>query len=87
MEAGFVQQHAYSVVGCEEIDGRKYVTLRNPWARMERRYVKVTEKDGRVHYDVKANTQGLFAQSDNSGTFHMELNDFMNAVDDIYFNE
>ena len=87
MEAGFVQQYAYSVVGCEEIDGRKYVTLRNPWARMERRYVKVTEKDGRVHYDVKANTQGLFAQSDNSGTFHMELNDFMNAVDDIYFNE
>lgn len=85
-EGGLVQGHAYSVTGCEEIDGRKYVTLRNPWARFERTYVKVTETDGRVHYDVKENKQGLFAQSDNSGTFHMELNDFMGCVDDIYFN-
>lgn len=85
-EGGLVQGHAYSVTGCEEIDGRKYITLRNPWARFERTYVKVTETDGRVHYDVKENKQGLFAQSDNSGTFHMELNDFMGCVDDIYFN-
>lgn len=86
LAGGLVQGHAYSVTGCEEIDGRKYVTLRNPWARFERNYVKVTETDGRVHYDVKENKQGLFAQSDNSGTFHMELNDFMGCVDDIYFN-
>lgn len=85
-EAGLVQGHAYSVVGCEVIDGRKYITLRNPWARFERNYVKVTEKDGRVHYDVTENTQGLFAQSDNSGTFHMELNDFMGSVNHIYIN-
>ena len=85
-EGGLVQGHAYSVVGCEQIDGRKYVTLRNPWARFERTYIKVTEKDGRVHYEVKENTQGLFAQSDNSGTFRMELNDFMGSVDHIYIN-
>ena len=86
LAGGLVQGHAYSVTGCEEIDGRKYITLRNPWANYERMYTKVTEKDGRVHYDVKENKQGLFAQSDNSGTFHMELNDFMGCVDDIYFN-
>ena len=85
-EGGLVQGHAYSVTGCEEIDGRKYITLRNPWARFERNYVKVTETDGRVHYEVKENTQGLFAQSDNSGTFHMELNDFMGSVNHIYIN-
>lgn len=85
-EGGLVQGHAYSVTGCEEIDGRKYITLRNPWARFERNYVKVTETDGRVHYEVKENTQGLFAQSDNSGTFHMELNDIMGSVDQIYIN-
>lgn len=85
-EGGLVQGHAYSVTGCEEIDGRKYVTLRNPWARFERNYVKVTETDGRVHYEVTENKQGLFAQSDNSGTFHMELNDFMGSVDQIYIN-
>lgn len=85
-EGGLVQGHAYSVTGCEEINGRKYITLRNPWARFERNYVKVTETDGRVHYEVTENKQGLFAQSDNSGTFHMELNDFMGCVDDIYFN-
>lgn len=86
LAGGLVQGHAYSVTGCEEIDGRKYITLRNPWARFERNYVKVTETDGSVHYEVQENTQGLFAQSDNSGTFHMELNDFMGNVNHIYIN-
>lgn len=86
-EGGLVQGHAYSVVGCKEIDGRKCVTLRNPWANFERQYVKVTETDGRVHYEIQEIKQGIFAQSDTSGTFRMELNDFMGSVDAIYSNE
>lgn len=86
-EGGLVQGHAYSVTGCEEIDGRKYITLRNPWANYERMYTKVTEKDGRVHYEVSSHNKTHIGQSATSGTFHVELNDFMCSVDQIYFND
>ena len=81
-----MQGHAYSVTGCEEVDGRKYITLRNPWANDERMYTKVTEKDGRVHYEVSSHNKTHIGQSATSGTFHVELNDFMCSVDQIYFN-
>lgn len=85
MSGGLAQGHAYSVAGCEEIDGRKYITLRNPWANTERQYVQVTNAKGEVAHKVRKRKQRAIVASERSGMFHMELNDFMNSINMIFY--
>lgn len=85
--SGIVEGHAYSIVGCREIDGRKFIILRNPWGNLEREYVRFTCPDGTVHVGTRAvKHRNRLTQSDTFGMFQMELNDFLNKFDRIYFN-
>jgi len=42
-----VPDHAYSVFGAQEVDGQKYVELRNPWGRVEPGTPDLAPADGR----------------------------------------
>lgn len=85
--SGIVEGHAYSIVDCMEIDGRKYIILRNPWGKLEREYVRFTCPDGTVHVGTRAvKHRNPLTQSDTRGMFQMELNDFLSKFSRIYFN-
>ncbi len=82
MKAGLVEGHAYTVLGCVELNGRKYVRVRNPWGSKIRGYKKViSKKDGKVTYEVKEIDKSKGKQK---GQFLMELNDFISRTDMIY---
>ncbi|MDO4531292.1 MAG: C2 family cysteine protease, partial [Bacillota bacterium] len=83
---GLVEGHVYSVIGAQEISGRKYIQLRNPWGRKSRGYEKIVTPgaDGappQVTYRAKTFD---FWGSEQKGQFLMELNDLVNTVDEIY---
>ncbi len=67
---GLVGSHAYAVLGCEEIDGVKYVKVRNPWGHYGREYQK---KDG-----VLQPTAKRF-----DSTSYIELSDFCKRFEDV----
>lgn len=94
MDDGLSGRHAYAVVGVKEMDGKKFVKLRNPWRTGETGYVKCTKPGENAVYEKVFNMHGvlgidyagsLFRQKD-QGTFYLELNDFVKHVNNIYFN-
>lgn len=85
MDGGFVQGHAYSIIGCKEIDGHKYIQLRNPWGSFGHGYKKITTigADGKA-VAVKYELREMDKHGKKDGRFQMELNDFLNRVDVFY---
>jgi len=45
---GLAESHAYSIIGCKEIEGRKFITVRNPWGQVECTYNRIT-KLGKIY--------------------------------------
>lgn len=89
VEGGLVGNHAYAIVGVKEMDGKKFVKMRNPWRAGDTGYVKCTKPGEnpvfeRVQYNASP-FSALFRQKD-QGTFYLELNDFILNVARIYFN-
>lgn len=80
MKNGIVERHGYSVLGVKEMDGKRFVQIRNPWASTVLRYVQTTHKDGTVTHETKS--EG----GDSDGIFYMELNDFISKVMRIDIN-
>lgn len=79
---GMVGNHAYAILGCEEHDGHKFIRLRNPWNSGVKEYVKITEPDGSVHF-TSSQRKNIFTKD--TGTFLLDLADFKNTVDHIYY--
>lgn len=85
MDGGFVQGHDYSIIGCKEIDGRKYIQMRNPWGSVGHGYKKITTigangEDVAVKYELRE----MDKRGKKDGRFQMELNDFLARVDVFY---
>lgn len=79
---GMVGGHAYTILGCEEHDGHKFIRMRNPWNTGVKEYVKITEPDGTVHF-TSSKRKNLFSKD--TGTFLLDLADFKNTVDSLYY--
>ena len=81
---GMVEGHAYTVVGCQEIDGHKFVQLHNPWASKIRGYrVRVTPNPDGGEPIVTYEADHIDRHDAQEGQFLMELNDFMIRMDHI----
>lgn len=82
---GIVEGHAYTVIGCKEIEGHKFVHLRNPWGSFVRGYklTRTPNPNGGAPID-KYETQKTDNSGKQDGQFLMELNDFMSRIDQIY---
>lgn len=79
---GIVERHAYTIIGCEEYEGHKYIRIRNPWGTVERGYKKITIP-GKNGGEPVTTYQGIEIR-EQKGQFRLELNDFMNRVGTIY---
>lgn len=78
MSRGLVEGHAYSIIGCKEIDGHKFVILRNPWGRTVRNYRVRIKPDPNGGPPIKEYDVDIFdTEHEQEGQFRMELNDFM----------
>lgn len=89
VSSGIIGRHAYAVVGVKEMDGKKFVRLRNPWRAGDTGYVKCTKPgENAVYKKVKYNSNPFSSvmEQKEQGTFYLELNDFVLNVDFIYFN-
>ena len=79
---GLVELHAYTVLGTHEMDGRKFVKLRNPWAKSIVRYIRTVNPDG---------TETFQRETDNSdgtdGIFFLELNEFIAKTEFLGVNK
>ncbi len=65
---GIVGKHAYSVIGTAEIDGRKFIKVRNPWGE----YVR--------HYYTRSGSEKLRSRKGSTadkGVFLVEIGDFV----------
>jgi hypothetical protein len=69
-------------MGTQEMDGKKFIKLRNPWASTTQRYVRSTDKNHKER--VYGERDG---SSSTDGIFLMELNDFMTRTDHVYLNK
>lgn len=79
---GMVGNHAYTILGCEERHGHKFIRLRNPWNTGVLEYVKITEPDGTVHF---TSSQRKHLITKDTGIFLLELADFKNIANRIYY--
>lgn len=87
MADGLVESHAYTVMGVQEIDGRKYIQLRNPWGHKGRGYEKIVTpapNGGTPIVSYKAKSIDSQLSHPQKGIFLMELNDFVCRADNIY---
>lgn len=82
---GLVENHAYTVLGCREISGHRYIHLRNPWAFNVRGYTKITKPgaDGKEP-EVTYKARHIDKNEKQEGQFLMELNDFLSRANIIY---
>jgi len=85
MSGGVVEGHDYSILGVKELNGHKYVLMRNPWKSTGVGYTKITipgdEATGKekvVKYKSKK------VDKEQNGQFLMELNEFVTRVDFFY---
>lgn len=69
---GMVETHAYSVMATKEMDGKKFVLLRNPWAFLTQRYIRVLKPGQKETFRGEENYD-----SATDGVFLMEWNDFL----------
>ena len=82
ISTGLAEGHAYSILGCMEKGGYKYLALQNPWGNTERIYTRVTKPGKKGHPPViEYKEEEVNLQS---GQFYIELNDLMNSCDVIY---
>lgn len=79
---GMVGTHVYSVIGLKEMDGKKFVLLRNPWASGENGYIKVTKPGEKPVFKNYMHKSGR-----SKGSFFIEWNDLLSKIDTICFNE
>lgn len=89
VEGGIVGRHAYAIVGVKEMDGKKFVKMRNPWRAGDTGYVKCTKPGANAVFErVKYNDNpfSFFSRQKEQGTFYLELNDFLKNVNNIYYN-
>ncbi|MBI4412439.1 MAG: hypothetical protein HY541_08150 [Deltaproteobacteria bacterium] len=64
---GLVARHAYTVLDVQEVGGKKYVVLRNPWG----------------HDGEWGESNGLVPDGNNDGSFMMPIEDFQRLFTDI----
>lgn len=83
-EGGMVATHAYTVLGCEEKNGHRFVRVRNPWGMSTMSYTKITEKDGTVHFESAMKEEEN--SSKQTGMFLLELADFVRYTRAVHVN-
>ncbi len=76
---GVVLDHSYQVTDAHEENGHKYITVTNPWGMGIAVYTQRTRLDGTSYTTLG----GQMEETDDHGTFDMELNDFMNHFYDV----
>lgn len=79
---GMAGTHAYSVIGLKDMDGKKFVLLRNPWASGENGYIKITKPGEKPVFKNYMHESGRA-----KGSFFIELNDLLSKIDTICFNQ
>ena len=79
---GLVEGHAYTVLGTKEMGGKKFIKLRNPWARGTLQYVRTKGPDGKekIRRELKKDYT-------DDGIFFMELNEFIARVSELKVNK
>ena len=78
---GFVGGHGYTILGTQEMDGKKFIKLRNPWASGTLRYIRMPEQGGgKIEREMNES-------SSTDGIFFMELNEFIARTDEIKVNK
>jgi hypothetical protein len=80
MSGGIVEGHDYSILGVKELNGYKYVLMRNPWKSTGVSYAKITIPGNPPIIKYKEEKVG----KDQNGQFLLELNQFMTRVDHVY---
>ena len=78
---GISEGHAYSVIGTEEMDGKKFIKLRNPWAGGTMQYSRTKGPDGKERIHRNRNES-----EDTDGIFFVELNEFIAKGESITVN-
>ena len=89
VEGGIVGNHAYAIVGVKEMDGKRFIKMRNPWRAGDTGYVKCTKPGENAVFERVKYNDGPFAtisRQKEQGTFYLELNDFLRNVRTIYYN-
>lgn len=79
---GMVEGHAYTVMGTREMDGKKFIMLRNPWANGTLRYIRTVGPDGK---EVIRREKDMDDVTD--GIFYVELNEFIVKVSNLKINK
>ena len=83
MSGGLAETHAYSILGVKEINGHKFILMRNPWKSTGVGYKKVTiPGDGTKGATVKYKSETV--KHEQRGQFYLELNEFMTRTDCFY---
>lgn len=80
MSGGIVEGHDYSILGVKELNGYKYVLMRNPWKSTGVGYAKITIPGNPPIIKYKEEKVG----KEQNGQFLLELNEFMTRVDHVY---
>lgn len=80
MSGGIVEGHDYSILGVKELNGYKYVLMRNPWKSTGVGYTKITIPGNPPIVKYKEEKVG----KEQNGQFLLELNEFMTRVDFFY---
>ncbi|MBR5420200.1 MAG: hypothetical protein IK115_03520 [Lachnospiraceae bacterium] len=78
--AGMNSGHAYTVLGAKEVDGKKYVTLRNPYANMSYRVNEVGEAEKSTSYFSSV-------ADETCGQFDMPLEEFIRSADSVAYTK
>ena len=89
VEGGIVGNHAYAIVGVKEMDGKRFIKMRNPWRAGDTGYVKCTKPGENAVFERVKYNDGPFStisRQKEQGTFYLELNDFLRNVKTIYYN-
>ena len=66
--------HAYTVLGASEKEGKKFIKLKNPWAKGALRYTRVSVPNAKDILRAEENTDN------GSGIFEVELNTFLSKT-------
>ena len=80
-DAGLVGAHGYTILGTQEMDGKKFIKLRNPWASGTMQYIRTVGPDGgKIHREMNRSYS-------TDGIFFMELNEFIAKTDEVKINK
>ena len=82
LRGGLMEGHAYTVLGTHEMDGMKFIKLRNPWAKGTLRYIRTVGPDGK---ETLSREMNLSDSTD--GIFFLELNEFITKMTNLEVNK